>query len=268
MKKNKRPKIGLALGSGGARGFALIGVLKVLEENKIPIDYIAGCSIGAMMGGFYASGLSVPQIEKVAQETDWKFLFSLTDPGFGWGLIRGDKIKDFIKKQVNKIKMEDCPTPFAAVTTDLKSGEMILLDKGDLATAIRASVSIPLIFKPVKKAGRFLVDGCLSLPVPVSIVKKMGADIIIAVNIDTHYSNHKKNLGIHDLLDNSVNILHHHLAAQTAKDADIIIEPNTKGTYWYSWSKFVHSKSLIAAGEKAATEAIPRIKRLIAKNSK
>ena len=149
MAKSKRPKIGLALGSGGSRGLAHIGVIKALEENNIPIDFIAGSSIGAMAGGFYAAGLSIKKMEEISLETNWRRMFSLVDPHLKQGLISGEKVKTFIEGYVDGKKIEDCKIPFVAVATDLKTGEIVILNKGEMAQAIRASISIPLVFKPV-----------------------------------------------------------------------------------------------------------------------
>ena len=122
MKESKRPKIGLALGSGGPKGLAHIGVIKVLEENNIPIDFMAGSSIGAMVGGFYAAGLSIKEIEKIALSVNWRRVFSiLFDPHLKQGLIGGEKLKTFIGDYINGKKFEDCKIPFVVVATDLKT---------------------------------------------------------------------------------------------------------------------------------------------------
>ena len=139
MTKLKRTKIGLALGSGGARGLA---------------------HIGAMVGGFYAAGLSVKEIEELSSNTDWRRLLSVFfDPHLKHGLISGEKVKKFIEGNLDEKKFEDCKIPFAATATDIKTGETVVLDKGEMAPAIRASISIPLIFKPAKIGGRTLIDG-------------------------------------------------------------------------------------------------------------
>ena len=133
MAELKRPKIGLALGSGGSRGLAHIGVIKALEENNIPIDFIAGSSIGAMIGGFYAARLDIKEIEEIALSINWRRIFSiLFDPHLKQGLIGGEKLKTFIKNYINGKKFEDCKIPFAAVATDLKTGEIVILNKGEI----------------------------------------------------------------------------------------------------------------------------------------
>ncbi len=266
MEKPKRPKIGLALGSGGSKGLAHIGVIKVLEENNIPIDFIAGVSIGAMVGGFYATGLSVKKMEEIALETNWRRMFSLVDPHLKQGLITGEKVKTFIDGYVNGKKIEDCKIPFVAVATDLKTGEIVLLNKGAMAQAIRASISIPLVFKPVEIDSRTLADGGLSAPVPVEIVRAMGADIVIAINLDRHYHNEKWKPGWYDIANNSLNILRHHLALSNVSTADIVINIDVgPNNYWY---QFINGQDKILTGEKAAKEILPRLQEIIYQKSK
>ena len=266
MAELKRSKIGLALGSGGSRGLAHIGVIKVLEENNIPIDFIAGSSIGAMIGGFYAAGLDIKEIEEIALSINWRRIFSiLFDPHLKQGLIGGEKLKTFIKNYINGKKFEDCKIPFAAVATDLKTGEIVILNKGEMAQAIRASISIPLIFKSAKIESRMLADGGLSAPVPAEIARGMGADIVIAVNLDKHYCDEECKPGWYDIANDSLNILRHHLALSNVANADIIIEINVGKNYWY---QFTNAQDKILAGEKAAKEVLPRLKELIYQKSK
>ena len=266
MTESKRPKIGLALGSGGSRGLAHIGVIKVLEENNIPIDFIAGSSIGAMVGGFYAAGLSIKEIEKIALSTNWRRVFSiLFDPHLKQGLIGGEKLKTFIEDYINGKKFEDCKITFVAVATDLKTGEIVILNKGEMAQAIRASVSIPLVFKPAEINGRMLADGGLSAPVPVEIVRGMGADIVIAVNLDKYYCDEEWKPGWYDIANDSLNILRYHLALSNVANADIVIDINVGKNYWY---QFTNGQDKILTGEKATKEVLPRLQEIIYQKSK
>ncbi|MDD3487364.1 MAG: patatin-like phospholipase family protein [Candidatus Moranbacteria bacterium] len=261
MNRSNRPKIGLALGSGGARGLAHIGVIKVLEENNIPIDFIAGSSIGAMIGGFYAAGLSIKEIEEIALNTSWRQIFSvLLDPHLKHGLISGKKVEEFIENYVNEKKFEESKIPFAAVATDLKTGEIVILDKEEMTPAIRASISIPLVFKPVEIAGRTLSDGGLSAPVPVEIVRNMGADVVIAVNLEKRYCDEEWKPGWYDIANDSLNILRHHLALSTTKNADVVVEVNLRDEGWY---KFVNGQSKILAGGNEMKRMLPALKKVI-----
>lgn len=264
MKKNERPKIALALGSGGARGLAHIGVIKTLERNGIPIDFIAGSSIGAMIGGFYAAGLETARMEEITMETDWRRIFSLVDPHLKQGLIGGQKIKDFIENHIGGKTIESCRLPFAAVCTDLKTGETIILDKGKLSQAIMASISIPLVFKPSRIDGRTLADGGLSAPVPARIARQMGADIVIAVNLDQHYYDDAWKPQFYGIANNSLGILRHHLALANVADADIVLNINIGKNIWY---QFTNGGEKISAGEKAAEEALAALNGIIAEKS-
>jgi NTE family protein len=175
-------KVGLALSGGGARGFAHIGVLKALVENNIPIDLIAGTSAGSFVGGAYAAGMSVEEIVEVGKKISWFGVagFSYSPKGF----LSNAAMKGFIESNFSVSRFEDLRIPFTAVACDLESGEEVFLqDSGDLTHAIRASCAIPGVFVPVTDDGRQLVDGGVVSPVPTRAVKKMGADVIIAVDL-------------------------------------------------------------------------------------
>lgn len=267
VKNSKRPKIGLALGSGGPKGLAHIGVIKVFLANKIPIDYISGVSIGAMIGGFFAEKGDIKKVEKIALATNWKLILSLLDPSFGQGLFGGDKVKNFIEKNVDKTPFKKLKIPLAVVATNIKNGQSVVMREGELASAIRASISFPLVFRPARRRGKLLADGGLSCPVPVEIVREMGADIVVAVNLDAKcFFNGGKDsdFGFYKIANSSINLLRYHLAEQNIKTADVVIDPKLGRT---NWSKFVDGKEIIAAGERAAKKALPQIKKLLAKKN-
>ena len=184
MKLFKKKKVGLVLGSGGAKGLSHIGVIKFLEEMNIKIDFITGSSIGALIGGAYASGLSIKEIEDIALETDLTSTAKLFSPGFGKsGLVKGTKVQEFLTSILGDKNIEDLKIPFTAVAIDIITGQEIHFNKGNLVEAIRASISIPIVFQPVIWNNIVLVDGGLVNPVPINIARDMGADYIIAVNI-------------------------------------------------------------------------------------
>jgi NTE family protein len=177
-------KVGLSLGSGSAKGLSHIGVIKLLEEMDIKIDYIAGSSIGAMIGGVYAAGISINKIEDIALKTDLASSVKYFLPTISKsGLISGLKVTEFLKNVVGDIDIEDLEIPFAATATDILTGQEIDFKNGNLVEAIRASISVPIIFQPVIHDNQILVDGGLANPLPVNIVREMGADFIIAVNV-------------------------------------------------------------------------------------
>jgi len=184
IKRLKKKRIGLALGSGSARGWAHIGVIKALNEAGVKIDYLAGTSIGAFVGAAYASG-GIDALEDIVLEMDWKKVLFFLDVVFPKsGLIDGKKVSVLIQSIVNGAKLEDLPLPFQAVSTDLGTGAEIILKKGDIIEAVRASISVPGIFSPTMKDNMILVDGGMVNPVPVSVVKDMGADFVIAVDLN------------------------------------------------------------------------------------
>ncbi len=177
-------RIGLVLGAGAARGLAHIGVLKVLDEEKIHVDFIAGTSIGALIGAIYASGVSAKEMEEIALNVDKTKTITLFTPTIPYsGLVDGSRIIRFIESIIGRQNIDDLKIPFAAVATNVLTGEEIVITKGSLLDALRASTSIPGIFTPAKYNGKFLVDGGLVNPVPVSVAIGMGADIVIAVNV-------------------------------------------------------------------------------------
>ena len=176
--------IGLALGSGSARGWAHIGVIRALAEAGIEIRCIAGTSIGSLVGAAFALN-KIDVLEDFARQLDWKQIVSFLDVTFPRsGLIDGEKITDFFRGHVREINIEELPLRYCAVATDLTTGREFVLNKGDLIEAIRASISVPGIFTPVKKNSGFLVDGGLVNPVPVSAARNMGADYVIAVDLN------------------------------------------------------------------------------------
>ena len=177
-------KIGLALGSGSARGWAHIGVLQALGEAGIGVDYMAGTSIGALVGAVYAAG-KLDALRATVLQFDWKRTVSFFDVVFPKaGLIDGKKVADFIRSRLKEKNIEELPLAFCAVSTDLATGREVVLREGNLIEAIRASISVPGIFTPVKKEDTFLVDGGLVNPIPVSAARQMGAEFVIAVDLN------------------------------------------------------------------------------------
>ena len=184
-----QPKIGLALGAGAARGWSHIGVLRELAENGIRPDVIAGTSMGAVVGGCYAAG-RLDQIETFARSLTKRRVFTMMDLSFsGMSLITGERLKASLELQLSDIKIEDLPIAFAAVATEVGSGHEVWLQRGELALAIRASYALPGIFEPVRIGDRWLFDGALVNPVPVTVCRALGAEFVIAVNVtaDTMY---------------------------------------------------------------------------------
>ncbi len=177
-------KTGLALGSGAARGLTEIGVLNALEEKNISIDYISGSSIGALIGAAYAMGMPLSEMENIALKTDWKLMAKIFLPTLSLSAIVNDKyLGEFLHSIFGDKDFEDLKTPCSVVTTDIDSGKTVVLKSGNLLKAVRASMSLPMLFSPVIYKRKKLVDGGLSNPIPVDIVKEQNVDRVIAVNL-------------------------------------------------------------------------------------
>ncbi|MDQ0253837.1 NTE family protein [Evansella vedderi] len=216
------PKIGLALGSGGSRGFAHIGVLKVLSEAGITVDYIAGSSMGALVGVLYGAGYKPDFLEKMAIQFRRKYLLDFTVPKMGF--IKGDKAKQLVEMLVNQRKLEDLTPRVSVVATDLKKGEKIIFQKGDIAAAVRASIAIPGIVVPQTVNGKIYVDGGVIDRVPVSVVKTMGADIIIAVDV-SYFDDDPDITSIYDVIMQSMDIMEREMGKYREIESDIMIKP-------------------------------------------
>ncbi|BBI99446.1 phospholipase [Ferrigenium kumadai] len=179
-----RPKVGLALGSGSARGLAHLGVIRAIKDAGIEVDFIAGTSMGALIGAIYAAG-KLDELEASFRTFDWKTTASFFDVVLPKsGLLDGTRISELVRAHIHADTIEMLPKLFAAVATDIISGEEVVIRSGDVIEAVRASISVPGIFTPVRSNGHILVDGGLSNPVPVSVVRAMGADIVIAVDLN------------------------------------------------------------------------------------
>jgi len=261
----QKRKVGLALGGGAARGLAHIGVLEVLEKEGIPIDMIAGTSAGAAIGALYAQGKDTSVIKGLVLDLGWKRLAPLVDLALPkTGFIEGRKIKELLKLIIGDIEFRDLKIPLSCVTTDIMTGEEVIIDQGSVVEAVRASISIPVIFTVAKWKGRYLVDGGLVNPVPVSVLKRMGADFIIAVNVipdindRTQQAKTIKEPNIISVIMQSIYISAYLLVAPSLAGADIVIKPQLA---YIGTGDFHRAEECILQGKKAAEEAIPRIKK-------
>jgi len=266
MSQIKTPKIGLVLGSGGARGLAHIGVLKVLEKNNIPIDHIAGASAGALIGAYYALNTETGGIEKIAMKTTKRELLTLIDPSNPKrALIKGNKIKNFIKNLLNDKDFKDTKIPLTIVVTDLEKGREVHIKRGNLAEAIRASVGIPGIFCPYKLNDKLFVDGGLINATPVDVARDMGADFVIAVDLTMGTEVTFKEPTIVETLLRSFDIIRTELTKMKIQSVNdlVLIQPTPNNQNGADSLRFYEAKRFIKAGEKAAEKAMPEIKRKI-----
>ncbi len=257
----KRKKVGLALGSGGARGLAHLGVLKVLERNNIPIDYVSGSSIGAVVGALYCATKNISQIENIVTSADWRLYLSLIDPAVFNSLIKGKKIRKFLERYLGDANFQDLHIPLVIAATDFQTGEIVLINKGNLIDAIMASSAFPLVFQPTRINGRLLADGCLSLPMPILSLRNKGADKVIAVNLDgDFFSQKKEHFSAGGTALQAISLLRYHLAERNAAEADIVVVPKVGKVMEYS---FLSGNKIVDAGEKAAQKVLPQIKKII-----
>ena len=267
-------KVGLALGSGAARGIAHIGVIKALEEAQVPINYIAGTSMGALVGACYAADVNISLLEEVALATNPKKLSGLLDPKFSIfraGLLGGKKVERFLRTIIGDIDIEKCLIPYSAVACELKTGRDIALATGPLIKAVRASISIPGVFVPVSHNGLYLVDGGTVNPVPADVVRSMGANFIIAVNV-LNDPKKRPRLGltgdkksdrmpsIFNTIIQSLYIMEYGIVRANLLKADILIEPDVSAIEPY---EFYRGSYAIEAGYKAALAVMPEIKNLL-----
>ncbi len=256
-----RPKIALVLGGGAARGFAHVGVIRVLEQEKIPIDMIVGTSVGSLIGAIYANDLNSFELEWTAfsLEKDNVLDYALLSTITGLGPVKGDKLEDFVKNRVPVANIENLKLPFAAVATDLNRGTRVVIDHGPVARAVRASSAIPGVFNPVEHQGRLLVDGGVVDNIPIDVAKEKGADIVIAVDISENVVNFNIT-NVVDVIIQAVTIITSENAKHEKKDADVLISPavGDVGTF-----DFTQKKRCMQAGIEAAQKAVPEIKKKI-----
>lgn len=250
----KQKKMGLALGSGAARGFAHLGVLQAFEEKGIRIDYISGCSIGALVGALYCSGMPVMEIIDLAMElVPWEWI-DIAIPKIG--LIQGRRLEQLIKKYTNGKAFEDLEKPFAVVAADLNTGQRVTLKSGYVYKAVRASVAIPGIIAPLELEGKVLADGGLVDPVPVSLVKDMGAEYTVGVNLGSWIED-KEIRSIYDVIIQSIDILQNEILALRGIGADLLISPYLKNINPVTFNQV---EECVNAGRRAALEVMDELR--------
>jgi NTE family protein len=255
----KPVKIGLALGGGAARGFAHIGVIKVLEANGIKPDIVVGTSAGSFVGALYASGLNGFQLQSMALQITEDELTDWTLPNRG--VLKGEAVQDFINKAVANRPIEKLALPFGAVATDLSTGERVVFRRGNTGMAVRASSTVPGVFQPVTINGREYVDGGLTSPVPIQAAREMGADFVIAVDIGQKPRWSKAD-GMMDELLQTFTIMGNAITRHEIGSADVVIRPHTAGV---APTDFDDRHLAIMEGEKAATAALPELLAKLAK---
>ena len=254
----KPAKVALVLGAGSSKGFAHIGVLKILETNKVPIQMIVGTSVGSAVGSLYAYGYNAFELQKLSFSIEKGDIVDLIIPDNGF--IKGEKLEEFINRTVNHTPMEKLKIPFYAVTTDVQTGQEVVFGRGNTGQAVRASCSIPGVFRPVKIGDRMYVDGGVVSPVAVDAARRLGADVVIAVDISKE-GDRAKPEGTIETIFQSLNIMYSKLASIQINQAEVVIRPKVG---YISSSDFSKRHEAILEGEKAAIEALPQIRGILA----
>lgn len=257
------PRIALVLAGGAARGFAHVGVIRVLEQERIPVDLVVGTSVGSLIGALYAGHRNAFELEWAAFELKQEdlFDFGLLNPVLGMGLAKGDRLEAFVRGKVKKQNIEELPLRFAAVATDLNWGTRVVLDKGSVARAVRASSAIPGVFEPVAHDGKLLVDGGVVDNIPIDVAREKGADLVVAVDISEDVGNvNIKN--IVDVLLQATNIMFAVNVGHRRAGADVLVTPKVGGI---GMLDFTQRKQAMDAGIVAAREALPRIREAVEK---
>jgi NTE family protein len=293
IKAAKRPKIGLVLAGGGALGMAHVGVLKVLEANRIPVHIVTGTSMGSIVGAAYASGATIAEMEQILSETNWDELFDeslqrqnlqyrnkagrggqifgsgklgLTDTGFAkfTGVVGGQKVLPLLQRLYYRtpgdINFDELPIPFRAIAADVETGQPVVLGSGDLARAARASMAVPGFFTPIEINGKALVDGGIANNLPVDIALDMGSDQLIVVDLMADLKT-KEDLG--NLLGISGQIIsllleqNSKLQRKLMRPEDVLLLPDLKG---YSATDFLKAQEIFAKGEVAALQNLDKLK--------
>jgi len=257
----RRPKVALVLGGGAARGFAHVGVIRVLEQEKIPIDLIVGTSVGSLIGAIYAHDVNSFELEWTAftLEREDLFDYGLFTVFTGLGAARGAKLEEFVRNKVPVEDISQLKIPFAATATDLNNGIQVILDSGPVDVAVRASCAIPGIFEPVAREGRLLVDGGVLDNLPVQAARDKGAEIVIAVDVSSEVKNNEIS-NVLEVMVQSIHIMSYDNIKRGRRDADILISPKVGTVGMLDFSK---KKECLQAGIEAARLALPEIRKII-----
>jgi NTE family protein len=257
--EGERPRVGLALGGGFARGIAHIGVLRVLQQNEIPIDFIAGTSVGALIAATYASGTSLDEMERQGSQTTFYDFGRWTLSRMG--MASNARLEDFLHKFTTAKFFSEMKVPLSIVAADLLSGESVHFTEGEIGPALRASCAYPGLFLPVEYRGRVLVDGFLTETVPAEAARDLGAEIVIGVHLEPGLLRSKPRNTI-EVISRSFSIIQASAAQLWHEDVDVLIEPDV---HHILWDEFAKTPQLVAAGEAATERALPKIRAALAR---
>lgn len=257
-------KIGLALGGGGAKGLAHIGIIKALEEAGIEINYIAGTSMGALVGGWYAATGDIKALEDFIIRIKKTDIFPVKEiiKRKDGALFKGESIADKLRQALENIKIEDLKIPFVAIATNAKNGDEVRLKNGDLVDAIKASIALPIVFAPVAIDGQLLMDGGLVNPVPADAVKDMGADFVIAVDVSSKWFTAPEELvtthDIYGIISSALSIIEYQIAKNILKSANLVLRPPVMS---HNWIEFNKAQEIIKVGKQELELNLREIRR-------
>jgi NTE family protein len=254
----RRLKLGLALGGGFARGLVHIGVLKALEDASIPIDFVAGTSVGSIIGACYCAGMTAGELEEVARAARFKDFARWTFSRYGF--CSNDRITQFCDRVLRVTAFEDLKIPLAVTATDFHTGEAVIFTKGPLVAPIRASCAYPGMFHPVEIDGRSYIDGMLAYGVPTTPLRAMGAERVMGIYLSAHWAQNRAPRHMFEVIGQCFSIAQERMCELWKKDADLIVEPNVDG---FSYDCFDRARDLIALGESSISEIVPQLRAML-----
>ena len=254
----RRLTLGLALGGGFARGISHIGALKVLEEEKIPVDYVAGTSVGAIIGASYCGGMTSAELEDMARTLRFSDFARWTLSRYGF--CNSDRMVRLFERTLKKHRFEDLVIPLAITATEFRTGEAVVFAKGALVDPIRASCAYPGMFLPVEIDGHSYIDGMLAYAVPTTPLRRMGADRVIGIYLSSNWSEARAPRHVFEVIGHCFAIAQSKLSESWAKDANLVIEPDVSG---FTYDCFERAEELIAAGEAAMRAALPQVREML-----
>lgn len=266
-KKDK--KVGVAFSTGGVKGLAHVGVLKVLLKHNIPIDMVSGSSIGAWVAAHWALMGDIDLLEQHTVYSKREKFSTFLEPSFNGGIIKGTRLKKLLHHWLNNSSFKDTHIPLGIHTTDLISGKPVIFKKGEIIPPLLGSMAVPTLFAPVQYKNYLLCDGGLTDPVPDDIVRKMGADIVISVNLDTTKKTNsfsENDLSLTKVATRSLDIMRYYLAESSLNTTDVLIEPVIPNIEFNSWRRYFTEnigEHIMKMGERAAEKKIPEIKKIL-----
>lgn len=256
----QRPaRIALVLGAGASKGFAHVGVLKILENNKVPIHMIVGTSVGSFVGSLYANGYDAYALQKIALSMERSDVGELTLPDNGF--LKGERLRDYVNAKLRQAPADKPKIPFYAVATDIKTGESVVFNSGNIGMAVQASCAIPGVFQPARFSGASYVDGGVVKPLAVDVARTYGADFVIAVDISSGIDSVVPTSTTETIMK-SIQIMYNRMSQVPISQADVVIRPNVS---FVSSADFSKRNEAIMEGEKAALAVLPKINALLAK---